>query len=346
MTEPVLSRPAFRPDLSLGWRDGPLDGLSCLLRCIESILRSQGFGPLQVAHALALPLDLTGGRREPASYPTGRVRWRNAEDGREHWDALLELVRAGTPLILMPDRFYWPSDEFEGKQHFLDHMVLVIGYDRNELEVLDTDAPPEHGYIRRIPVTPEVVRSACRFATVDFAMPTGTPETLRTTLLEPMARWIADDLASLRGFAERWERDGLTGPLARALHVLLLGEAQPNLFLTALAVREFEPQLAEAADSSANVARRVGMALLGAHRYAGDDASDRTVYEPVLSVFRTLEASLTRLTTAVHRELGLGDPLATDPDDRLWQHVERMQTWCFSENVAPDRTGMMEETDR
>lgn len=346
MAEPARLRPVFDPELSIGWREGPLDGLSCLLRCVESVLRSQGFSTLQVAHALALPLDLTGGRRESARYRDGSLRWRNAGDGREHWDELAELAAAGTPLILMPDRFYWPGDEFEGRQHFLDHMVLVIGHDGTALEVLDTDAPPEDGYVRRVAVTPEVVRSACRFATVHFDLPSGSPGALRRTLLEPTARWVAEDLPALRGFAESWERDGLTGPQARALHVLMLGEVQPNLFLTAMAVRDTEPRLAETAGSCAGSARRFAMTLLGAHRYAGEEATDRSVYEPVLPLFRSLETSLTRLASAAYRELDLGEVPLAAPDDRLRQRVERMRAWCFSEGVAPDRTGMMEETDR
>lgn len=138
-------RPVFDPARSLGWRTGPLDGLSCLLRCTEAVLRAQGFAPLDVARALALPVDLTGGRREPARFRSGRLSWRNAVDGREHWGELTRLVTEGSPVILMPDRFYWPGDEFEGRHHFLDHMVLVIGATATELEVLDTDAPPRTG---------------------------------------------------------------------------------------------------------------------------------------------------------------------------------------------------------
>ena len=136
----IRQPPVLDPNRSLGWNDGPLDGLSCLLRCVESALRAQGFDNLQVAQALALPLDLRGERRAPARYRHGRLDWRNATDGREHWAEFTALVGSGTPCVLMPDRFYWPDDEFEGVEHFLDHMVLAVAHDGELLEVLDTDA--------------------------------------------------------------------------------------------------------------------------------------------------------------------------------------------------------------
>ena len=336
---PMPERPTFDPALSLGWKTGPLDGLSCLLRCVESVLRAQGFAPLDVARALALPVDLTGGRRESARFRSGRLRWRNAIDGRELWDELELLLAAGTPVILMPDRFYWPGDEFEGKHHFLDHMVLVIASNGTELEVLDTDAPPEDGFKRRIPLSPDVVRSACRFATVQFEPPRDTAASLRETLVEPMTSWLADDLSALAGFAERWERKGLPGPMARALHVLVLGELQPALFLTSLSVQDTAPAVAEAARSAAAAAQRLGLALLGAHRYAGEQASDSTVYRPVLSVFDSTRRALARLVDTSRGARGTGDLSAGAADDRLWQRVEHMREWCFSEDVAsPDPT--------
>lgn len=78
-------RPVFDPARSLGWRTGPLDGLSCLLRCTEAVLRAQGFAPLDVARALALPVDLTGGRRgKPGSAAVscpGATPWTGGSTG-------------------------------------------------------------------------------------------------------------------------------------------------------------------------------------------------------------------------------------------------------------------------
>ncbi|MBQ0983215.1 hypothetical protein KBZ10_01395 [Streptomyces sp. F63] len=340
------ARPVFDPELSLGWRTGPLDGLSCLLRCAESVLRAEGFGPLDVARALALPLDLSGARRAPGRFRSGRLQWRNAVDGREHWAELERLVADGTPVVLMPDRFYWPGDEFEGKRHFLDHMVLVIGRAGSRLTALDTDAPAEDGYLRHIEITPEVRRGACRFATVHFDAPGDTAESLRTTLLEPMARWTADDLAALDGFAARWEREGLNGPMARALHVLVLGELQPALFLTSLSVQDTAPAVADASRSAAAAAQRLGMALLGAHRFAGEQAEDSSFYGPVLPAFDSVRTALARLVSTAHAELGLVQDPPGRPDDRLWHRVERMRDWCFADAVAPPTTVTSEGDNR
>lgn len=345
----LVLRPVFDPATSLGWKKGPIDGLSCLLRCVESILRAQGFDRLQVAQSLAIPLDVVGGRRDPGRYRAGQLRWRNAQDGAEHWDDLVAVVGDGTPVILMPDRYYWPGDEFEGKQHFLDHMVLVIGADADQLTVLDTDAPATDNFVRRIEITPSVVHSACRFATAHFDAPNDTPDSQRATLVEPMVRWLAEDLPAVAAFATRWEREGLTGPLARALHVLVLGELQPHLYLTGQAVRDAFPATADAAELAAAEAQSLGLALLGAHRYAGARASDRSVYRPVIPVFRRVEATLARFTGAACAELGLPgwSTRAGEVDDRMWNRVVRMQAWCFAEGAAaPDADTTKEERER
>ncbi|WP_176737851.1 BtrH N-terminal domain-containing protein [Micromonospora inyonensis] len=307
---------------------------------MEAVLRAQGFNRHEVARALALPVDLTGGRRSSGAYRSGHLLWRNTADGRKHWSELTALVRAGTPVILMPDRYYWPGDEFEGRQHFLDHMVLVVAADDDCLVVLDTNAPAKGHYTRVVPVTPAVVRSACRFATAHFERPVDTAETLRLTLLEPTARWLVADLPAVAEFGEGWRVEGITGPLARALHVLVLGELQPNLFLTGAAVAEAFLAVAAAATAAADRAQSLGELLLGAHRYA-PDADDATVYRPVLGTYLDTEAALRNLCGLLQREVGEVDaaPVGHVRDDRLRQRVIRMQAWCFADEVAaPEAT--------
>ncbi|MEV5821241.1 hypothetical protein ACFYMB_30520 [Micromonospora haikouensis] len=340
--------PVMDPGLSLGWDDGPLDGLSCLLRCVESALRAEGFDNREIAQALAVPLDLRGDRRKSSWFRHGRLDWRNAVDGHEHWDEFTALVAAGTPCVLMPDRYYWPGDEFEGVAHFLDHMVLAVAYDGEVLEVLDTDAPPADGYRRRIPVTPDVVRGCCRFATAHFTPPDDDAAALRATLLEPTAVALAEDLPALRAVARRWRRDGLTGPAARALHVVVLGAVQPSLFLTALAVEQAYPALATELLAASRAAQRLGRTLIGAHRWAGAQADDTSVYAPVLAVFEACEATLARLGDELHRQLDLPapDPDADGDDEGVWRRIVRNQAWCYADRVAPADQHRDEERNR
>ncbi|SCG59275.1 hypothetical protein [Micromonospora halophytica] len=333
--------PVLDPELSLGWDDGPLDGLSCLLRCVESALRAQGLSNPEIAQALAVPLDLRGDRRRSSSFRHGHLHWRNAVDGRQHWAEFVALVESGTPCVLMPDRYYWPGDEFEGVKHFLDHMVLAVAHADGVLEVLDTDAPPSDGYRRWIPVTPEVVRGCCRFATVHVTPVPDDAATLRATLLEPTATALGEDLPALRTIERRWRRDGLTGSAARALHVVVLGAVQPSLFLIATAVRQTHPGLADELLTASRAAQRLGKALIGAHRWAGAQADDTSVYDPVLGAFTACEAALTRLSDELHRQLGLQPPPAADPDqddDGVWRRVVRNQAWCYGDQVAPARS--------
>ncbi len=332
----MRTTPFFDPEASLGWRNGPLDGLSCLLRCVEATLRSEGFSNHEIACALARPVDLAGGRREP-DFRHGELRWRNAVDGAEHWGELRAVVESGRPVTLMPDRFYWPGDEFEGKEHFLDHMVLVFSFDGTTMRALDTDAPAQERYTRTIPITDSVVHSACRWTTVHFDRPQETLESLRTTLLEPMARWLAEDLAGLHGISRRWEETGLTGPVARALHVLVLGELQPNLFTTATAVGEFFPAVAVSAFRAAEKAQALGKLLIGAHRFGGDRPLDVGVYQPVFRSFGPLVSALTELTDVLHRELGLVRPAARERSDVLWQRINGLRDWCYADAVAAPR---------
>lgn len=337
MAEPVVGmlreKPVLDPARSLGWRTGPLDGLSCMLRCVEAVLRAQGFDPLAVARALAQPLDLAGGRKQLTAFRSGNLSWHSEDDGARHWDRITAAVSGGTPVILMPDRFYWPDDEFGGQRHFFDHMVLVTDVTAGEISVLDINAPADDGYVCVIPVTPNVVRSACRYATAHFTYRPDTAQTIGTELLLPLAEWLADDLPSLIEFGQRWEQDGLTGPFARALHVLILGEAQPNLFLTAHAVDEHYPAAAAALFAAAEDARRLGLKLLDAHRWAGEDADDTTVYGPVLSFQHTLCDRLSDVDAELRR--ALDTPVVTgQADDRIWRRLDRLRSWLFGESVS------------
>ncbi|SCL18057.1 Glutamate-1-semialdehyde aminotransferase [Micromonospora inyonensis] len=324
----------FDPALSLGWEGSPIDGLSCLLRCVEAVLRARGLTRLEVARALALPVDLAGRRRQPGRFRSGWLAWRNAVDGRTHWDEFRRLVRSGQPVLLMPDRYYWPGDEFEGRRHFLDHMVLAVGLNDTRLVVLDTDAPPADDYRRPLAVTPELMRGACRFATIHFASPRDTAETLRETLLAPGADWLSADMPAVSGFAESWRKQGLTGPLARGLHVVALGEIQPNLYLTSVAVAEEFPDVTAAAGRAAAGARHLGRLLLAAHRYAGDRPDDRSVYEPAIDSFLRLRTALDEYTDVVHHRLGRYRTQRPGDPEALWKRVARTSRWCFAEDVA------------
>jgi hypothetical protein len=94
--------------------------------------------------------------------------------------------------------------------------------------------------------------------------------------------------------------------------------------------------VAEAAAAAGRSAQLLGMTLLGAHRYAGAEEDDRSVYTDALPALRRTARALAGFTAALAAELGTPPP--PEPtgagDDRLWRRVQRMRSWCFGDEVA------------
>ncbi|MFK4100732.1 hypothetical protein ACI2L1_11780 [Streptomyces sp. NPDC019531] len=331
--------PVFDPQRALGWRDVALDGLNCVLRCVEATLAHHGYTPQQIARCLAGELDLLG-RDMAREFPGCALSWRTADgEGERNWQFVLDSVTAGTPVIIMPDRYYWPGDEFEGRFHFHDHAVLAYAWCEEEgvLTVLDTDAPPEDGFRRRLTESAQV-RSACtRVAALDLTSPVDqrTGDEFGRAQIVTRTAPLASEAIALRHFFGALRENGLSGELGRGLHVLVLGDLQPLLFLFGEALTDAQdPQVLrvrQAALSAAAGAKRLGQALIAAH----SQRDRQQGYQAALALADRLLNGVDSLVAAMRDAGGsvLGGP---DPDNvtrALHAKLAAITETCFGEGA-------------
>jgi len=329
----------FDPETALGWSDVALDGLSCYLRCVEAVLRWRGQDSEAVALALGGPVDLLRRGRSGSTYDAHAVEWRIAADAAEHREQLVATLRSGEPVILMPDRFFWPGDEFEGRRHFHDHMVLAFELEDAVLAVLDTDAPPESGFTRRIPMDAVAWRACTRWGVVRTTAGSSPPtaEELASRTLRPSLQLLAIDTVELRAFAELWRREGIDDPLARALHVAVLGDFQPTLFLFAEAARAWdrggglEPVIERAA-AAARSAKTLGLLLLALHRETSGDA-----YEIAIAAFDRFLDAAEALLESIAGRLEEEPPAGVEASGVVQARLQSLVGYCFSSSDCVSR---------
>ncbi|WP_171165586.1 hypothetical protein [Streptomyces sp. I05A-00742] len=336
--------PRFDQLGALGWRDRALDGLNCVLRCVEAVLRFRGLGPLAVARALNGPLDPVG-RDLAKDFDGCRVDYRTAfDDGGRNVPFVLESLAAGEPVMVLPDRFHLPGDVYEGRFHFHDHAVLAV--DRSPengapavLTVLDTDADPDDGFRRHWTLTPALrpLFTWVGTVTVTDAPDDSDPEEYFARRLDRDTALLSVGADALGELLDELTEAGLGPVTARALHVLVLGDLQPLLFVHAHALAAPPapgeapalPPGAVAVRAAALGARlrakRLGTALIAAH----EQPDPLAVYPRVLELARPLRTALDRLrealVTAGGRE-GPADPGASARLRARFAHIERT---CF-----------------
>lgn len=332
-------RVRFDPGTALGWTDVALDGLSCYLRCVEAVLRWRGHDSEAVALALAGPVDLLRRGRSGSVYDAHAVEWLVAAEASEHREQLVETLRSGEPVILMPDRFHWPGDEFEGRRHFHDHMVLAFALEDGVLSVLDTDAPPEGEFTRHIPMDASAWRACTRWGVVRPIAGTAarTADEFAVRTLAPSLRLLAVDTVELRAFAERWRRDGIDDPFARALHVAVLGDFQPSLFLFAEATRALDAggdldPVAVRALAAARSAKTLGLLLLALHREASEDA-----YEIAIGAFDRFLVAVEALLASIAGHLDEEPPGGVEARGIVEERLQGLVRYCFSSNDCVSR---------
>ncbi|WP_445397690.1 hypothetical protein ACSMX9_26620 [Streptomyces sp. LE64] len=337
----ATTAPRFHRLGALGWQDRALDGLNCVLRCIESVLRFRGLDPLAVARALNGPLDPVG--RDLANDFDGcRVAYRTEfDDGSRNVPFVLERVGAGEPVMVLPDRFHLPGDVYEGRFHFHDHAVLAVDWAPPDgvLTVLDTDADPADGFRRHWTLTPAL---GALFTWVGTVTVTGAPD--HRDPQEYFAERLHRDTAllsvgadALGTLLDELAVAGLGAVSARALHVLVLGDIQPQLFIyaNALAVAPASGQplalpaelaaVRQAALDARVHAKRLGIALIAAH----EKPDPLAVYPRVLELGRPLRTALDRLRGALVDAGGQEGPAEPGAADRLRERFGRIQSTCF-----------------
>ncbi len=336
--------PTFDQQGALGWRDRALDGLNCVLRCIEAVLRFRGLEALAVARALNGPLDPVG-RDLAKDFDGCRVHYRTAfDDGTRNVPFVLDRLSAGEPIMVLPDRFHLPGDEYEGRYHFHDHAVLAVEFspERSEMTVLDTDGDPNDGFRRRWEIT-EAQRQL--FTWVGAVELTAKPDNRSGE--EYFAERVAGDTplliagaTALGALIDELGDEGLGLVTARALHILALGDIQPQLFIYghALALTAdvgLPPEVGEvrAAALAARVcAKRLGTALIAAHEHP----EPLTVYPRVLGLARPLQTALDRLGEALVAAGGVQGPHDPEALPRLRERFTQIARNCFpvSEDAA------------
>ena len=322
-------RPVYSPEAALGWRDVALDGLNCVLRCVEAVLMYRGLGPLEVARALGGAPDLLN-RDYALRFPACDLEWSEADDGRANWARLHDWLAAGDPVVLMPDRFYWPGDEFEGRRHFHDHAVLAFASDGGRLRFLDTDAPAEAEFVGSHEISEQLMMACTRVARVHVdtgRLARSGPDTYAAHETAAARITLARDIPALQRFFGLLNDIDLHGDVARGVHILALGQIQPGLFLfgrsldgvTGADHREVRAQALAAAEK----AKRLGLNLIAAHRY-----ETATIYRSAMRAHRDLLAALR----------SLGEALGISPDtppgaDAVLSWLERLRSvvsWCYA----------------
>ncbi|WP_225827700.1 hypothetical protein [Streptomyces naphthomycinicus] len=332
--------PRFDPATALGWHDVGLDGLSCFLRCVEAVLAHHGRSPREIAASLATPLDLTRsdpGRGPFGDFPGCRLEWRTVPGGIG-WDELATLLRRHRYPVLSPNGLHWPGDEFNGVGPAHHHMVLAVRLDDGGLEVLDTDAPPDDGFRRPLPLTDSLRRAFDRVAVVEPRPVPRDDDPVATAerLLGGGTRRLAADLSELAGFRALWLRQPLPETLARGLHVFVLGDVQPQLFTLAraldfLAAPGLGPVVG-ALETAAHRAKKLGIMLTGLHRFRS-----RQVYTLCLEEFESLEGALHSVLAALSAHAGETVP-RTPPAEprRLAARLAEVTEWSFG--LPPEDT--------
>lgn len=345
----ATTAPRFDRLGALGWQDRALDGLNCVLRCVESVLRFRGLDAQAVARALNGPLDPVG-RDLAKDFDGCRVDYRTEfDDGARNVPFVLERLGAGEPVMVLPDRFHLPGDVYEGRFHFHDHAVLAVDWSSPDsvMTVLDTDADPDDGFRRRWALTPALRALFTWVGTVDV---TGAPD--HRDPREYFAERLHRDTALLSVGADAFKtlldelaHTGLGAVSARALHVLVLGDIQPQLFIyaNALAVAPapgqplaVPPELAAVRQAALDArvhAKRLGIALIAAH----EKPDPLAVYPRVLELGRPLCTALDRLREALVAAGGREGPADPGAADRLRARFAQIESTCFPvrEEAAP-----------
>ncbi len=279
--EAELKRPIFDPKLSIGWDSGPLDGMSCLLRCIEACLRAMGHDREEIIRMLGGPLNLVE-RDMARDFPGCTISW---SEGGVGLGRVLD-----KPQIVVLDRSTLPWDDQYGGLSRYDHMMLLINADGSSLEFLDTDAPADVEFVRVVPRLSDIEARVARTAEVSGG---SIPRTKFDSVLDNSLQTLTTDITTVR--------ERLTAALGKptvgvAPHVYLLGDLQPSVYLLgADASLVGRPDIATSCTVAAKNFRRAGECLAYRDRFPGNSVG---------LAARFVEAGLSRLGAMVESNGG------------------------------------------
>nr|WP_042178187.1 hypothetical protein [Kibdelosporangium sp. MJ126-NF4]CEL13034.1 hypothetical protein [Kibdelosporangium sp. MJ126-NF4]CTQ98720.1 hypothetical protein [Kibdelosporangium sp. MJ126-NF4] len=330
-TDPVLTR-----DGAVGWRDIPLDGMTCYHRCVEAVLRATGRSTDEVVTEMSGPItsDFADDGRPDLRLRSATARWLYAPEGESRWDVVRDRLATGCPILIWPDGYFWPGDPYEGRRHIHHHAVLATGIDGGTLRYLDVDADETSGFRGEVPWTDQTRRACTRVLDLDVSTP-GPPllpgevdETIAASV-EPLGR-----LAHATADLARWWAAGPTRRLAHAVDLYALGDVQPQVYLfAALCERHGHTDLAKLGYRAAAVAKKISLLLFGLHKY-----KPIAPYDLCLDDIESLAARLREMWHLAADTAALPDNAVPD-GAWLWQRLDALSMWHFDSSIGscPER---------
>ncbi len=258
---------------ALGWRDVSIDGLNCYLRYAEAMLQERGYTADDVVQELggAITDRFESDGSPYLGFSAVSARWYVAPPGSSSWDRLAAAVEEGKALLVWPDAYFWPGDEFEGVRHVHHHSFLALRLDRDRLHYLDVESDERRGYRMDIRVTDDVRRACTRVLELHIPPPPraideAAVRDLLVRSLSPLAN-LADQTSEL---AEAWV-EIVSRPLARAVDLWAISDVQPQPYLLAhMCERIGFADVAACARRAAAQAKKISLFLYGLHRYEAD----------------------------------------------------------------------------
>jgi len=253
---------------ALGWQDASIDGLNCYLRYVEAMLFDCGYSEAGVLAQLGGPItnDFPADGRPLVRLASGRPQWLLAEPGGSVWGDIHGTLAVGEPVIVWPDAFDWPRDEYESQRHVHHHSVLALRARKGLLEMLDVDAPERDSFFASVPINTRVTRACTRALRLEVPPPhKGAGNDLGGALarsIDPLAG-LADDTLALAA----WWPAAPSRSMARAVDLWALSDVQPQLYaLSRRCERAGLHRIARAGLAAAAQAKKVSLLLFGMQR--------------------------------------------------------------------------------
>jgi hypothetical protein len=316
---------------AVGWRDIPLDGMTCYHRCVEAVLRGAGWSAAEIVEEMGGPITSRFHRdgRPQLRLRRGAARWLIAPEGDSHWALVAERMAAGRPVLLWPDGYFWPGDRYEGRRHIYHHAVLATEIDGDTLRFLDIDAGEAGGFRAGVPVTEKTRKACTRVLDLDVSA-RGRPlraadvDRMIASSVQPLSR-LAQGTADLAG----WWRADPTRRLAHAVDLFALGDVQPQVYLfAALCERFHHAELAALGYQAAATAKKISLFLFSLHAY-----KPIAPYALCLDDIESLARKLHAMRDAAARAAAV-DVTATGSGSWLWHRLNALSRWHFDVGIG------------
>ncbi len=333
-SKPVKPRIELDPRDALGWRDIPLDGLNCYLRSVEAILRSHGHRRDDVLAAMSGPVtdDMPADGSPWFRLNGSRAQLTAALDGGSLWPSIESDLRAGTPVIVFPDYYYWPGSRFRHRRHVHDHAILLTEIRGNSVEYLDIDAERRDGFRASVSVDDDVAQAFRRVLAVEPAPPAPrqSPDELRRIVaasVAPLTRWVQ----GVRALAAWWRDDAYPG-LAHAVEWWIFSDLQSQLFLMAEQCAEIDDgRLVPAARAATTQAQKAGLFLIAMNEYKSE-APYRLAGDDIALLGDRLA---TLAYAAAEYVAGTVEFGADRNGEKLWRRLDALSRWHVGIQLRP-----------